>query len=229
MWYPAVRAINITIYDIVDFYPSISQELLDKCLKWASSYTNISKTEHETILHARRSILFDNENTPWVKRDTVNQFDVSMGAHDGAEICELVGLYILHHMKQNLDLHSTGIYRDDGLAVMRNHSGPKAERTRKELIKIFKDLGLKITVETNLKLVNYLDVTLDLNTGIYKPYKKPNDTLRYVNEKSNHPPQIIKNIPKAVGKRISDLSSNKESFDDAARDYNAALKSSGYR
>ena len=43
-----------------------------------------------------------------------------------------------------------GLYRDDGLAVHRVVSGRNADRIRKDLIKHFNDLRLKITIETNL-------------------------------------------------------------------------------
>ena len=38
-----------------------------------------------------------------------------------------------------------GLYRDDGLAVVRNASGHEADRIRKE---IFQNLGLKIMIQT---------------------------------------------------------------------------------
>ena len=63
-----------------------------------------------------------------------NHFDVSMGANDGAEICELVGLYILTEIHKNIDFTSVGLYRDDGLAVMRSASGSSLDKHRKIFI-----------------------------------------------------------------------------------------------
>ena len=69
-------------------------------------------------------------------------------------------------------------------------------RIRKDFIKIFKeDFDLSITCETNLKAVNFLDVTLNLTTGKYQPYNKPNNNPLYINILSNHPPNIIQNLP----------------------------------
>ena len=48
-------------------------------------------------------------------------------------------------------------------------------------------------------------------------------------QKSNHPPNIIKQIPASISRRISDLSCNKEVFERAKPYYNERLKSSGYR
>ena len=74
--------------------------------------------------------------------------------------------------------------------------GPQeVENSKKRLCNIFREMGLKITVEANKKVVNFLDVTLDLSRDIYSPYIKPNNPLLYVKKDSNHPPSIIKNIP----------------------------------
>ena len=67
----------------------------------------------------------------WTKR-TNSDFDVTMGSYDGAETCELVGLYILSQLK-NLDIN-IGLYRDDGLAVCRK-TPRQAERIKKEIRK----------------------------------------------------------------------------------------------
>ena len=60
-----------------------------------------------------------------------------MGSFDGAEICELVGLFMLHNQANVVGAHNIGLHRDDGLAVLKDASGPTAERTRKKIIKIF--------------------------------------------------------------------------------------------
>ena len=82
-------------FDIVEFYPSISNDLLLKEIKHAKKYVPISKKEIETIMHARKSLLFGNNST-WIKKGGNTTFDVTMGSFDGAEICELVGLFILY-------------------------------------------------------------------------------------------------------------------------------------
>ena len=51
-------------------------------------------------------------------------------------------------------------------------------------------MGLKISIEANKKIVNFLDITLDLQRDLFKPFMKPNNTLLYVNKESNHPPSI---------------------------------------
>ena len=107
--------------------------------------------------------------------------------------------------------------------------GPRtAEKMKKGIKEVFNQAGLKITIETNQKVVNYLDITLNLLTEKYYPYRKPGNTPLYVNARSNHPPSILKQLPKAISKRISDLSCSKKEFDKAAPAYNDALKSSNF-
>ena len=151
-----------------------------------------------------------------------------MGSFDGAEICELVGIYILVTLGERITNEDSGLYRDDGLIVLRNLNGKQTDKTRKDIIKIFKEIGFKIEIETNLKTVDFLDVTFNLNNGTYRPYKKENDKLLYINTSSNHPPSIIKQIPPSINRRLSDNSSNQEVFDSIKEDYESALRNSGH-
>ena len=77
---------------------------------------------------------------------------------------------------------------------------------------MFKDVGFSIDIETDSKVVDFLDITFNLNNSIYKPYKKPSDRLLYINKSSNHPPQIINQLPNIISDRLSRNSSNKEVF-----------------
>ena len=60
-----------------------------------------------------------------------------------------------------------------------------------------------------MKIVNYLDVTLNLNDESYRPYKKPNEETNYIHVNSDHPPSILKQLPKSIEKRLSSLSLSK--------------------
>ena len=83
-------------------------------------------------------------------------------------------------------------------------------------MKYFKELGMCVTIQMNLKIANFLDVTLNLSDRKYYPYRKPNDQPMYINRHSNHPKSIIKNITDAVGIRITALSNDQAVFDQAA-------------
>ena len=77
--------------------------------------------------------------------------------------------------------------------------------------------------------MNFLDVTLNLDKNNYKQYRKPNDSPCYINKQSNHPPMIIKEIPKMVNKRLSRISSDKEVFEETVHMYKDAIKKAGHK
>ena len=51
-------------------------------------------------------LLFDKDNV-WVKQDN-SKFDVSMGSYDGAELCDLVGLYLLDLLTKEFGKQNIG-------------------------------------------------------------------------------------------------------------------------
>ena len=106
------------------------------------------------------------------------------------------------HIKEN----HIGLYRDDGLVILKNTNSPEAEKLKKKFQKLFKKKYLDIIVQCNLKITNYLDVTLNLNDGSYRPYRKSNKETNYIHINSDRPPSIIKEIPRSVENRLSILS-----------------------
>ena len=69
--------------DIKEFYPSITEETLNKALGFAGNYTKILIEDIHLIYHCIKSLLFFN-NEAWKKKDTDSSFDVTMGSFDGA-------------------------------------------------------------------------------------------------------------------------------------------------
>ena len=67
-------------------------------------------------------------------------FDVTMGAYDGPEVCELVGTFLSYRLSLKYNKNNIGLYRDDGLAIFKNISDPKSEKAEK----IFKNCLRKI-------------------------------------------------------------------------------------
>ena len=179
----------------------------------------------DIILHSRKTFLFLDE-TPWIKKENPD-FDVSMGSWDGAECCELVGLYLLNQIELVFPHTNVGLYRDDGIGVV-DLPGPDVERLRKKITKLFQDNSLKITIEANIKITTFLDVCFNLVNGTFKPYRKDNDKPSYINIQSNHPPHIKKQLPDMISKRLSTLSSSKEIFDNEIPIYTDALRHAGY-
>ena len=79
------------------------------------------------------------------------------------------------------------------------------------------------------KQADFLDITMDLKSGKYWPYRKPMSDLRYINLQSNHPPSVIKHIPVSIANRISTLSCNPQEFSKAIPAYRTALEMSGHK
>ena len=90
-------------------------------------------------MQARKTLLF-NDSKPWLKKFGNEDFDVPMGCFDGAEVCELVGSLILTKLCDVLQRENVGLYRDDGLAIVKQMPGPELERKRKTLLKYLKSM-----------------------------------------------------------------------------------------
>jgi len=73
-------------------------------------------------------------------------------------------------------------------------------------------LRRSFTIEVNQKTTHFLDITMDLQTGEYKPYMKPNNRPLHIHKESNHPPSIIKNMPENINQRLSAVTSNETVF-----------------
>lgn len=81
------------------------------------------------IKDVRKSVVFSGER-PWVKKNKRGMFDVTIGSFHGAEICELVGLFILNRLAKKFGRSNVGLYRDDGLALLENTTGRLADKAK---------------------------------------------------------------------------------------------------
>ena len=89
--------------------------------------------------------------------------------------------------------------------------------------------GLSIIVTANVTSVDFLDVTFNLKTESYQPVRKPNNEPKYIDISSNHLPQVLEQLPKSIEKRLSEISSSKEIFDNSKHLYEKALQESGLK
>ena len=121
----------------MNFYPSITKELLAKSMNYAKSITTIEEEVITTILHSRKSLLFG-KTIIWVKKDK-SDFDVTMRSYDGVEVCELVRLYLLNLLTNEFGKYNLSLYRDDGLSCFQNISGPESVKIKMKMSSIFKE------------------------------------------------------------------------------------------
>lgn len=82
------------------------------------------------------------------------------------------------------------------------NSGQQVEKHKKIIQKNFKVISLQIIIKCNLKLVDYLDVTLNLNDGVYRFFHKPIYKKTYNHVEHAQPTKIIKKIPGSNEKNI---------------------------
>ena len=115
-----------------------------------SSYIQSARSCSAIILHGRKKFLN-------------NLFNVTMGSFDGTEMCKLVGCYLLSLLTDKFT-PSISLYRHDGLVAF-NKTPQEIEKIKIEQCKIFHENGLKITIEGNKTIVNFLDIMLDLQSG----------------------------------------------------------------
>ena len=74
-------------------------------------------------MHSRQTLLF-HDKQPWVKKTGTGTeiFDFPMVCYEGAEVCELVGCYILNQLSTDMRKKLAGLYRGDGLGIMKQMS-----------------------------------------------------------------------------------------------------------
>ena len=93
---------------------------------------------------------------------------------------------------------------------------------------MFKDNHLNITIQCNLKIVNYLDDTFNLSNATHRPFCKPNNEIAYIHKESNHSPCTLRQISLCIESPLSKHSSNEKIFKESTQIYQEALKKSGY-
>ena len=172
-------------FDVKEFYPLITEDILQEAISFPKSFMDIDDHKIRTIKHRRKFLLF-HSNVAWKKKTTKSCFDLTMSSYDGAKVCQLVGTFILSKLGNIIGKKNTGLYRDDGLVVLRNMNARGIDKIRKIIIKMFKNVGFQLEIKTNLKQVEFFK--FNLITGLYTPYKNHNDNLLYINTSSDNPP-----------------------------------------
>ena len=86
------------IFDVEKYYPSIDKNMLLKALLWCRKYVDMNDDEIEIIMAARKAMLYV-KREPWAKKGG-SLLNVGMGFFDGAEVCELVGLFLLEELEE---------------------------------------------------------------------------------------------------------------------------------
>ena len=121
-----------------------------------------------------------------------SNFNIILSAYNATEVWELIGIFMLSILSKHISKNHIELYRDDSLAISKNLSRSRSRKTQQKVSKIFKEKYQDIIVQCNLKINNYLDITLNLNDGSWRLYRKPNKETNYVHINSDHPLSVIK-------------------------------------
>ena len=111
----------------------------------------------EIIKHCRKTLLYYGDSI-WIKKGERGNFDIPIGAYDGAEICELVGCVLLYSINKIVDPVSHGLYHYDGLIIVDKSTPKKCDGIRKKLHRLFGEFGFKLDIQTDLKIADYTRV-----------------------------------------------------------------------
>ena len=66
--------------------------------------------------------------------------DLTPFENEGAEVCEVIGYFLIHQLSNKYNKKDINLYRDDDLAVFKNKHGSQAERIKKDLQKILREM-----------------------------------------------------------------------------------------
>ena len=105
-----VNLLNLTLWNS-------TPELREKSINFARSIIEIQDKIINIIKHTRKTLLF-HEGTAWVKKEGNSLLHATMENYDGAEVCELVRVYLLSKLPSLVDIKNAGLYTEDGIAVI---------------------------------------------------------------------------------------------------------------
>ena len=83
----------------------------------------------------------------------------------------MFGTRVLSTLANTIPKMNSGLCRDNGLILIRNVNRQKTGRIRQEVIKIFIEIGFKTEFQTNLKVVDFLDIIYNKSNGRSKTYR----------------------------------------------------------
>lgn len=123
----------------------------------------------------------------------------------------------LHCTGYNTD---TGLYRDYGLAILRNITPSHHLHLQTNLTKIY------ITTDSTINMFNLLFITLNLNDGIYRTCQKPNTTTQTTTTWTDCPIILIQQRKQFHIKPTDDYPTCPEMWSSSKPRH--AIKSAGY-
>ena len=72
-------------YSTLKVFACLFQQNFTEPISFGKLYYDFSSDELEIIMHSRKTLLFRQDST-WIKKEGNEDFDITMGCYDGAEI-----------------------------------------------------------------------------------------------------------------------------------------------
>ena len=106
--------------------------------------------------------------------------------------------------------------------------GSQTEQRKKRIIKIFKRLRAFNNRNNEYNIYRLSGFNFKFENSVLTTVQKTNNDPIYVDIISNHPPQLYKQLPKVISKRLSGNSSSKDVSDKSKTLYKKSLNNSGF-
>ena len=127
-----------------------------------------------------------------------DNFDIPMDSYDTSEIVNLIATHLWDTLGRIIDLKQVGLHSHGGIIFIPDCNGLKTSKIHEKNLRAFKFLGCKTEISSNLKIVNFFVININLTNNTFKPFWKDDHTSAYINFHSNHTRSIIQYIPNAV-------------------------------
>ena len=115
------------MFDIKNFHSSI--KLLWETIRFTKHYISITNKHIEATFHARKSLLYHNDE-PRVTKGESN-FHVTTSAFNGLEVCQLVAIFILSLLSRHINKDHIGLIAITALLFLKMLAVQKQENSRK--------------------------------------------------------------------------------------------------
>ena len=101
---------------------------LNKALMFATNHSDLDRSEIDIIITARRTVV-EYDDRIWNRKNNPDEFDITIGASDSAQVTDLVGIYLMHKLGVKFPGMGVGLYRDDALFTVIGHSNVGIDRS----------------------------------------------------------------------------------------------------
>ena len=122
------------VFDIKDLYPLIKEKLLWEAISFAKRHIYITNKDIEAIFHARMSLTSQWQTIGRKRRKQLWCYNGRLWWGWGMWI---IGIFMLSLLSKHINRNHVGLYRVDGLAILKNNSSSEAEKFKKKFQKLF--------------------------------------------------------------------------------------------